>query len=307
MALTIGLTCVSGVGHAQPAAQIRWEGERLSVRAADAPLAGVMTDVARLTGLEVTGSETLTGTTAATFTDLPLTDALKELLAGVNYLLQEVPGPQPGARGRLVLRIYSSSPTTAASSSARTPITVPALEAVAAADATAEAEARGEDEDDPDVAEEQQDARLEAARMASEGVFGPDASVDSLVELMEDTNPEVRVEAVRALASRPMKSALPILGSALADDAVDVRAAAVQALGAARDADSMKKMGDILVTHPNLGLRLEALRVLALRADPAAIPYLRKVEAHPDGTLRQAAAQMLEEFDRRARMQASPR
>ncbi|MGO9058636.1 MAG: HEAT repeat domain-containing protein [Candidatus Binataceae bacterium] len=74
---------------------VDWQQERLSVSADGAPLARVLLEVARRTGLELRGASVLRRNADVHFSGLPLRDGLKKLLASVNSAIVETPsGPQ---------------------------------------------------------------------------------------------------------------------------------------------------------------------------------------------------------------------
>ena len=296
VALAVGFSVTS----AQSPLRVTWANNLLSIQSNGAPLAEVVLEVARLTGLEVMGIEKVSGTVKLEVSEVALQEGLKQLLAGANFMLGET-AAAPGAPPRPALRILSMAGTAIAGTPAHAPLVVPVLDVIVAADTAAEADEQAEDNDDPDVDADKLDAKLEAARLASEGAFTAAVAVSDLVEHLEDGNPEVRVQALTALATRPMKVALGPLTDALGDDAAIVRNAAVDALGRATDRESLAKIGQMLEQHDDIGVRIGALRVLALRADPASAIHLRRALKDADNTVREAAAQMLAELDRRAK------
>lgn len=83
---------------------VQWTDKGLSVVAEGAPLAEVLTQVAARTRLEIRGLEKVQGNTWADFSDLPLREALKKLLATVNYAILEKPsGKLAAAQVQLVI------------------------------------------------------------------------------------------------------------------------------------------------------------------------------------------------------------
>ncbi len=286
---------------AQVRPEVAWTHERLSVRADGAELRDVVAELARVTGIEVSGIDKLTGKVTAQFGDLTLAEALKQLLPAVNYVLQQLPARADNSVPKFSLRVHSMAGAPLRPGSTNLPLTVPVLDALIAADDAAEAQDRAEGEPDPDTEEEERDAKLEASRLESDGAFGAQVSVADLLEYLDDASPEVRLAAVNALAERPMKVALGPLAGALGDDAASVRNAALEALGRATDRESLTKVGELAQKHGDIGVRVNALRVIARRADPASVPALRMMLRDRDTTVREAATQMLSEFERRAR------
>jgi hypothetical protein len=297
---------------AQQPFEIGWAAERLTVRATDAPLADLIAEVSRVTGIDVTGAEKLAGLVSIDFTGLPARQALTELLSNVNYLVQDRPGPA----GRLIVTVQgmAGGDNPGSASTPITPIFVPALlELVAEEAAVIEEEKQEEREDDPDFFDDEvRELKAEVAQLVSEGAFGAEASVNSLAELAGNLdNEEIRLEALKALSTRPLEAALPTLTTALGDDSLDVRSATVEILGRARDAESLEAIGQLAIKTGDRNVRISALRVLALRANPESAAYLRTLlgtdSLKRDPQVRKAVDQMLEEHDYRERRQAQGR
>jgi hypothetical protein len=305
-ALVILLSGASAM--AQQPFEVRWANERLTVRAADAPQADVLAEVARLTGIEVVGREKITGRLTVEVTEAPLDDGLAKVLDGVNYVLLERPAtPEAGAR-RWVLRVHSlagASPTAGMNTG---PIHVPALDALVAAEAE-DAEDEAEiDEDDPDADDDARAERVQAAKLTSQGAFGPKAALPALLKLSENYyNDFIRLAAIKALADRTGSEVVLRLVKALGDEALPVRKAAVESLGRSTDAGSVQLVGQLLGTNSDRDARVAALRVLALRASPDSIPHLTAVLKDPDASIRDAAGQLLAELERRQAASAARR
>jgi hypothetical protein len=306
------LALVCSVSFAQSAFDVKWANERLTVSAANAPLIDVVREVSRLSGIEVVGAEKLSGSVSAEFRDLAPKQALDTLLTGVNYLITERP-VAAGSRGRqLVVHVHSMAGTApAAANTSRTaapavaPLVVPALEALVAEEAETAAEEREEEEADPDLDELRAAERAKVSELASAGAFGPEANVSALITLAGDGhNHHVRLEAVKALGTRPMSTAVGALVRALGDEAWEVRSAAVDILGRATDAQSLAAVGGLLASDER-EIQISALRVIALRADTRSADHVRTLLTMKDvePEIVQAANQLLAEFDLRARAQ----
>ena len=80
--------------------RVEWKDTRLSVNADHAPLSQILQKVARQTGLEIQGMESLQDEVSTSFSDLPLSTGLEKLLMSANYVLLEKStshrDPQPG-------------------------------------------------------------------------------------------------------------------------------------------------------------------------------------------------------------------
>ena len=285
---------------------VNWVNDRLSVRAEDAPLFDVVAEVARLTGLKVVGAEKLQGRLTVDFTELAAVDALKSLLTEVNYFVQHESGVGQERLG-LIVRVHSMAKTTAATVSAVKALRVPAIDAIIESEAEDRAEELEDELDDPDVEEENKKNLQAAQELALNGAFGKAVAPRELWRYMKHENPEIRLEAIKALAQRPISDSLTPLVEAVADDSIEVRRTAIDALGHASDAESMTRIGLVLEKDPVTEARYGALRIVALRADPAAIVHLRKAATDEDLMIREAVAQLLAEFQRLAREKTGQR
>ena len=295
----IGLTASS-----QQPFEVKWAGQRLTVRAAAAPLVDVVREVSRLTGVEVIGAEKLTGPISTEFTDLPLEEALARVLAQVNYAVKHEPA-QPGAADRRIAIHVLSMSVGVADATLTGPMNIPALESMLAAEAAEVAEEKEEDADDPDMDELRQEETLQLAKLNANEAFGPKATVASLVKLFDNPPNDadrIRVEALKALGARPMPEVQTVLVRALTEDSWDVRMAAIEILSRATDPDSLRGVGRIVEDNPEENLRLGALKVLALRADDRSVVQLRSVlEKETDNAMRAVIQDILTEFERRER------
>jgi HEAT repeat protein len=284
---------------AQQPFDVKWSNDRLTVRAATAPLADVVAEVARVLDMELVGREKLTGTVSLEFADQPMDKAFAELLAHVNYSIQK---RVVGDKAVTVLRVASMARVGNATVDVTEPLHSPALEALVALETADDAEQKEMDaDDDPDYLDDLLKEQAEAARLAAEGAFGPKADLEALLKHAQNMNVEaIRLEALKALGKRPGEVALPPLLAALRDESWDVRSAVVGILGAARDPRSLQMVGQSLQSEDR-DARLSALRVLALRAQPECLSHLRTfLKAPPrddEAALREAAQQLINELE----------
>jgi hypothetical protein len=287
---------------AQQPLDITWANGGLTVHVSEAPLADVIQKVSQLIGIEVIGQEKLTGSVSVDFASLPTEPALVKLLTNVNYVIQEVAGSEPNAPQHLLLRVHSMSDGRTAPRTMDGAIQVPALENLMTEemhDAADEKEVEADD-DDPDAVADARREKLEAAKLASEGAFGPDADVKQLLKLVENYyNDEVRLEALKALGTRPLDVSRRPAIKALGDEVWEIRLTAVEILGRDKSRESLATLGRLLEKNDDKDVRIGALRVLALRADPGSADYLRAVLKDEDPVIRAAAEQILAELDRR--------
>ena len=104
LALT-GLLAAAGVGATEiaPAVDVHVRDGRVSVKVASVPLRAVVEAVASLHGASVTGLQGDATLVTANFTDLPLPEALNQLLQGRSYLLVQASGSQSGQLRRIAV------------------------------------------------------------------------------------------------------------------------------------------------------------------------------------------------------------
>jgi len=302
------VTVLSASAFAQAPAQVppdvTWANGGLTVHAAEAPLSDVLQKVAQLTGIVLVGQEKLAGNVSVDFANLPPEPALVKLLANVNYVVQEIVGADANAPRQLVVRIHSMTEGTQRDSALTGSISVPALESLFVEemhDVADEKEVEADD-DDPDAFEDARKDKFDAAKLASEGAFGPDADVKQLLKLVENYyNDDIRLEALKALGARPIEVSRRAAIKALGDEVWEIRMTAVEILGRDKSPGSLATLGRLLEKSEDTDVRIGTLRVLALRADPQSEVYLRAVLKDDDPTIRAAAEQILAELDRRAR------
>jgi hypothetical protein len=309
--LCFSIALMSGAGSAQQAPEVRWSQNRLSVVASGAPLADVVREVARLSAMEVIGADKLTGRVTINFAELPLDKAMATILEGVNYSIQERTAAD-GSRQQ-VLRILSMVRGDAAAAFNITgPLHSPALDAlVAEAVVDHDDQVEVDADDDPDYYDDIRKDRLEASRLAAEGVFSAKTDLQALLKLMENYNDEIRLEALKALGTRPMPEVLPAISAALGDAHWDVRTAAIEILSRASDPASLARVGHELVGSDDRDVKIDALRVLAARAQMESAESLRAFLKTPpvddDALLRAAAQQLINELEWRAKNARSER
>jgi hypothetical protein len=302
--------CVCGaIPCASPSAQTRFSVSQsvagLAVHATGAPLDEVVREVARLSGIDVVGAEKLAGLVSVDFSDMAVQPALEKLLAGVNYILRERSEPGvPGGR-RFVLLVHSMSGGKPSDSTLTGPIHVRALDALVAEEASDVQESKEVEEedllDDPDSDLERQEQKLAASSLVTRGDFGPAAKTAAIVELAASPNADVRREALAALASRhSAPSVLPVLLTALNDEEWDIRTLAVEIIGAFTDSHSLQSVGQLLAQTAERDVQISALRVFALRGEPEASVYVRKLAAGTDRDIALAARELTDELERRA-------
>ena len=291
-----GLLLAASLGvivHAQvaPAPEVRCEGSSLTVRAVGAPLKAVMDLIVERCNVEVLGQDQIDGNVTITIEARPFNEAIDALLGGYNYLVGARPAKEPESSARWQVRIVSKIGADARLHKADIagPVHLPAIEAALQAD---------KDMADPVDPEEQQEREANLANLTKAGAFLPQKPVASLLELYEEEdNPLVRRRALFELDSRAPDKALPVLLEALADE--DLNEDAIEMLGRRKDAASLIRVGEYLAKEVDLTGKIGAFRVLALRADPSSLQYVRQVARDENQIIREAAAQFITEMEQR--------
>lgn len=232
--------CLGAGGAAEAPTGIEWERERLSVTAEGTPLTDILGEIARRTGVEFRGVEAIDEPTFVRFADLPLQEALRRLLARVNYVIVTDPTPDGRTPPALVL---------IAANRRRGPGETVQSEGRDARGHEAMAGASGPD-GDPDMAELPHGVAAGDETALGTALFDPDPAlratvldllarrdrhkvVNLLVEATKSGDPMARLQALELLQESGQaeeETVLSALGSALADPDPDVKSYAIATL-----------------------------------------------------------------------------
>ena len=283
------LLMLHGVAYAQTTS-VSWANERLTVRAVNAPLAELVTEVAAKTGITVLGLDKLSGRRSIELADLSLSEALPKLLEDVNYLVTR-------RNGMFQIRIHSMSGSARAQAAETGPLHVPGLTDRRVGEHNQVSEVLDLEE----VDEDEQDELIELEEV---GQAKGAESLQGLLEAMSSDYVVVRVRAVQLLAQHNEPAALAAVISALRDEDLDVSLTASDALAEMPGDAVAKALFQQLAPKVEVSVQGGALRTLALRADIATIPLLQKVipSIHPQ--LQEVAAVVLKKLEDRAKAAA---
>jgi hypothetical protein len=267
---------------AGPTLAVDWTRERLSVAAEEVPLADALREVARRTGLQVRGAEILADSVTIRFSGLPLSEALRRLLARVDHVLVEEMPAHADARPLLALFV------------GRRPFAGPGSSRPEGDEVATTEDAPGERLDrflaasDPavrrwaverlgDVGDQwalsrvlaalrDQDAGVRESALGALGQYGP-VAVESLTGLLErDTSPEVRAAALGVLGQVGGPVVAHWVRGMLDDPDPRIRLAAVKALGQAGGPDATEALRTA-VADRDQGVRAAALGSLGFSGD----------------------------------------
>jgi hypothetical protein len=220
LALTL-LVSAPAVGASAPI--VGWTQERLSVTAEAAPLADLLAEVARRTGIRIDGAETLEDEVTISFSELTLREGLRRLLAPVlNYAIIEEPLTDGGFRPTLVRFVGPHLAGTGL-----VPSVEPAQDPGSVSLATAGEESGGRLDKflaDPDAAVR----RWAVERLAD---VGDEWGFSRLLTALQDRDPGVREAAITALNSHGPPAIKPVTLLLQTETQSPVRIAALQLLG----------------------------------------------------------------------------
>jgi HEAT repeat protein len=143
------------------------------------------------------------------------------------------------------------------------------------------------------------EARVRQAAAISLGKLGTSRSLLALLQGLNDQSPDVRMQAVLAIASQKNPRAVPWIIEALEHEQdVDVQGALLSALGAVPTEDGVARLvraaeaGGMLLRKP-LPLRLRAIEALAEAATPSARHALQGLQSDRDKDVRAAVQQAM--------------
>ena len=287
--LCVALWVLTGIAFAQ-STSVSWVNERLSVRALNTPLAELVTEVTSRVGITVVGVERLSGRVSIDFADLALSEAVPKLLDGVNYLVTR-------HNGVYQIRIHSMSGSSRAEGVDQGPLHIPGLTDLRVGEHNQVSDVLDSDE----VDEDEQDELVELEEIAQ---MSGSESLRGLLEAMTSDFFVVRVRAVQLLAQYKEPAALAAIVSALGDEDADVSLAASDALAEMPGETVVKALFEQLAPRVDLDVQGGALRTVALRADLATIPLLKKSMPAIHPQLQELAAEVLKKLEARATARA---
>jgi len=312
-AIVFALSVLVSPASAQPPLVVEWKAQRLSVSAERAPLAQVLQEVARQTGIEVDGLQGLQQRVSVRFANLPLRDGLAKLLAHQDYAMLGDPSSAQG--GEPVTLVILGRPASSAVAEEQRTETDGArtVDQVALSGAAPTApESAPLAEQDP------------AERAAAVYALANEGDLDAVRKALLDPDPGVQAIALQALAERDPREAarmavdasrsddlsrrltglfalgqlddsiaVPALEHALADADEGVREYAVQSLRGQSSPEATSVLSRAL-QDPSPAIRMLALEALAYRGGDGRA-YLRSAMQSQDSLLRARAAQLLQQ------------
>ena len=258
------LLFLASFGSAQEPLKVEWMEGRLSVTAEETPLAQVLQEVARQTGLEARGLERLQEKVSVRFSSLSLREGLQKLLAYVNYVILEKKSFQGDTQPVLVL----------ASGRRTTP-------------STGE---RGEKPEEDPIVEEDQGRRL-AALYAS--VQQGDS--EALQKALFDRDQVVQATAYELLAKQDPEKAVAVLLEATKSDQPGTRLQALQLLDQSGQAEGRVALSalDSALGDEDVTVKGYAAQALVERGTPEAMVHLYRALHDPDPSFRMMVVEVV--------------
>ncbi len=286
---------------AQAPLTIEWQAGRLSVSAEGVPLAQVLREVARWTGIEVEGLEGLQEPVSVRFGDLPLREALEKLLAQRDYaILGDLSLPK-GKPPVLVVGPGRRAPSAAAP---RDEGTDPEGEAALDQDPEEQIAALDEpldmapDESSLRIAAESGQPEVRATALELLGHLGTPSAQMKVIASSHSENPEERIPALKVLTTVDSGEALPALTQALSEDDQTVKGAAIELLVGMGDPEAFRLL-DRAFGDSDAATRLIMIQLLAQRGGEESLALLRKGVSDEDEVIRTVAQELLEQYEKR--------
>jgi len=269
---------------------VAWTGTGLTVVAADAPLAAVLNEVGRQTGVTFIGLDRVTDVVTIEIRDVPLYEALRSLLDNRDHVMTnpatQDARPTVWLEGRGTNRaLVPTSPRGAGpsgddrESKEPDPLTLPYdIEAARAFRAK------------PSPAD------AEAARLSAENFFTPDAPESALIGAANaSADPGVRTRALQTLAIQNTDAGRQTLQHALEDSNPHVRNEALSLLlSIGENPDANRGLSDLLV-HRDPTVRLSALMALGERSGDDVEFQLKRALHDEDNGIRDMAAHLIDQ------------
>src|SRR5688572_10022026 len=291
--LAVLLTSLAQAPAAAQTPIVQWSGDRLTVQAVNAPLRTLLEEVAARTGIVLNGAEHLAGRDTVDIRDAYLSDALKTLLANVNFAVMH-------QDGRVHLRIHSMTMSGDAPPP-KDPISIPGLtDRVVARQPAGMPPTKPAGQDDPETEEERREKAEELTALDQAAKSNEDDSLQQIAERLASDHSEVRIRALHLLAARGDEpDAVEEIGSAFADHDAEVVSTAANLLASIPGSAALEAIENYLSPENSPELQLAAIRSLAVRADILSLPAVRRA-AREEGPVRELAERLVKALEERA-------
>lgn len=269
---------LSAYGLPQPSIKVHWkESERLlSVMANHASRSDVLREIARQTGIELEGENSLHGQVSIDFSDVSLIEGLRSVLDHTNYAFI---GNGASSRGERPLRLLIFGDRTPSEGALKTRKPLAGPPPAALGDPVLTATIADEEDTQPDD-------RLETlAALQSSAARG---DTQFLQDQILNSDLVVQKAAFEALVERDPQSAVEALARAAKSEDPELRAQAVLLLGGGIRADAESALGALreAISDKDVTVKASAIQALAIQEGPEAIDLLRQALRNVDPAIR---------------------
>lgn len=278
---------------------IEIHGDRLSVRARNAPWDVVLQELEQLMGARVHAERPLPGTLTQEFEAMPLEQGLRRLFRDANYVFLYAKGaPEKASIGKLA-EIWLLPKAGSAAQERQPP---PASLEAAAIERRQQAKAAGKAAEavspDRETKSERQSAVEEqnpAHRLEAVAAAAKEGDTEALREALLDPDPGIQARALELLVARDRPRALAVLVNITKSGEPSTRLQALSrlhAIGQSLDETDQAAQGTVLaalgaaVADEDMSIKSYAIEALAGWGKPNAMVYLRQAYSDPDPFVR---------------------
>jgi hypothetical protein len=286
---------------AQGKFNVEWKDCRLTVSAEQASLSQILTDVARKTGIRVTGLEELPERGSFAFSKVPLGQGLDNLLSGLSYAITNEPSCADSAATTVVVFGRKSSPPDDSSS-----VSTDRAFAKSKKNAVGDAARTKNEQAKKTAASDEEEHRLRDALLDSDPNVRTEAldrlakrlgnkSLDTLLSAAASDDSALRQRGLELLSQSTEAdpaAVLPAFSEALKDEDPNVRALAVQTLATQGGSDGIELLRQAFSAAD---CSVKALIVETLGSTADAIPLLQEASTDSDESIRNSASALLQE------------
>jgi hypothetical protein len=271
---------------------IERRGDRLSIRAREAPWDEVLSELQRQTGIQIQVKESLAGELTDEFEALPLERGLRRLFREMNTVFLYAPGSSAGAAAGQLTQVWLWPKGDSAAARHQTTPPLTRLTPVERQDemtsggkTTAaipwEEGAPPEAEPVTEAAEADQEERLQALEaLAQQG------DTEALRQALFEPDQAVQERALTSLAAGDRQGAIAFLVEMTKSDDPASRLQALSLLHESGQADGATVLSALRAALPDEHTKSYAVQALAERGGPEAIAALRETFRDPDPYVR---------------------
>jgi HEAT repeat protein len=267
--------------------QVEWTEGHLSVNAEEIPLAQILQEVARQTGMEIRGLGGLQEQVSVHFVGLSLPQGLQKL--SVNFAIVWETSPQGDPQPVLVLifgrRVPSPPEAQHREESPGAEETEPAGEPMA---------------EGPQPAGESMAEDAQAERLNALHTFAEQGNEEALWKALFDPDPTIQAIALALLAARDRQRVIAAIVEATKSDETELQLQALQLLSQTNQADEETVLAALshALTDEAIPVKRYAIQALAHWEGADALGYLHQALHDPDPVVRRLVVEEIAGQDR---------